>query len=201
MYLSTCWASSGMVSLSWIPSTLVLKGLNSPRMFEGASGLGSQMSMWLGSPCRNSRMTDFALPYPFGPSNGEPGAALASSEKNWGKLSPNRVAPPTRRNSRREYPSHILEILRGIDSITHLRSRVLGDACTKPRLLIEQEGVAVQQRPFQILNAGRSIGSCRDVRLCLMDFLRARRAVECRHVQVISNRVVGRTIENQFGDA
>src|SRR5689334_24725633 len=113
-----------MVSLSWIPSTLVFMGLNNPRMLDGASGLGSQISMWLGPPCKNRRMTDLALPYPLDPSKGEPGAALAWSEKNWGKLNPKNVAPPTRRNSRREYPSHSFAILPGIESITHLRPRV-----------------------------------------------------------------------------
>src|SRR5208283_1328487 len=121
VYLSACWARSGITSLNWMPSTLVLMGLNSPRMLEGASGLGSQMSMWLGPPWRNSRMTDLAWPYPLDPSKGEPGAAWAWSEKNWGRLSPSIVAPPTRRNSRREYPSHILHGLPGIDSMTYLR--------------------------------------------------------------------------------
>ena len=32
-----------------MPGTLVRMGLKSPRTLEGASGFGSQMSMWLGS--------------------------------------------------------------------------------------------------------------------------------------------------------
>ena len=48
-----------------MPGTLVLIGLNSPRIFEGASGFGSQMSMWLGPPCRKMKMTDLALPQPL----------------------------------------------------------------------------------------------------------------------------------------
>ena len=45
VHLSIEEASFGIVSLSQMPGTLVLMGLNSPRTFDGASGLGSQMSM------------------------------------------------------------------------------------------------------------------------------------------------------------
>ena len=50
-----------------MPSTFVSMAPNSPRMLEGASGFGSQMSMWLGPPWRKSRMTDLALPKPLPP--------------------------------------------------------------------------------------------------------------------------------------
>ena len=56
-----------MCSLMCVPGILVLIGLNSPRMFAGASGLGSQMSMWLGPPCRKIMMTFLALPKPRAP--------------------------------------------------------------------------------------------------------------------------------------
>jgi len=46
--LSICSASLGMTSLSQIPGPWSAALLNSPRTFDGASGLGSQMSMWLG---------------------------------------------------------------------------------------------------------------------------------------------------------
>src|SRR5713101_4354829 len=62
--LSICLASSGMTSLSEMPGTIDLIGLNSPRTFEGASGFGSQISMWLGPPWRKTRMTDLAQPQP-----------------------------------------------------------------------------------------------------------------------------------------
>src|SRR5882672_2651583 len=54
--LSICLASCGMTSLSQMPGTLDLMGLNSPRTFEGASGFGSQMSIWLGPPWRKTKM-------------------------------------------------------------------------------------------------------------------------------------------------
>src|SRR5262245_34736681 len=39
-----------------MPGTAVSIGLNSPRTFSGASGLGSNVSMWLGPPAIQSRM-------------------------------------------------------------------------------------------------------------------------------------------------
>src|SRR5437588_415796 len=58
--LSIWSASMGIVSLTSMPATFVLIGLNSPRTLDGALGLGSQISIWLGPPCRNSMMTDLA---------------------------------------------------------------------------------------------------------------------------------------------
>src|SRR5690348_2377422 len=104
MHLSICLASSGMVSLSRTPSTFVLIGLNSPRILLGASGLGSQMSRWLGPPWRKQRMTDLALPKPVAPCKLLV-AALALSEKNSGRLNPASPIAPTRMNSRRDQPS------------------------------------------------------------------------------------------------
>src|SRR5438445_11686042 len=45
-----------------MPRTFVAIGVNGPRTFSGACGLGSQRSMWLGAPALKIRMTDFALP-------------------------------------------------------------------------------------------------------------------------------------------
>ena len=59
-----------------VPGILVGMPLNSPRMLSGASGLGSQMSMWLGPPWRKIMMTDFALPKPRAPSNFVAAAAV-----------------------------------------------------------------------------------------------------------------------------
>src|SRR6266436_3382761 len=67
--LSRALAIIGMVSLMCVPGILVLIGFNSPRMLAGASGFGSQMSIWLGPPCRKTMMTDFALPKPREPSS------------------------------------------------------------------------------------------------------------------------------------
>src|SRR6266550_799067 len=71
MALSICCASIGIVSLNWMPETFVLMGLNSPRTFDGASGFGSQISIWLGPPCRKTMITDFAELKPRAPSNRE----------------------------------------------------------------------------------------------------------------------------------
>src|SRR2546426_8693389 len=128
VYLLADLARKGIVSLSRTPSTLLLMALNSPRMFEGASGLGSQMSRWLGPPWRKQRITDLAAPKPLAPSNGVP-AALAFRAKYWGRLSPNKPVAPTRRNSRRVNPSQSLPMGPGMDSMIRLLRKIpLGDS-------------------------------------------------------------------------
>src|ERR1700690_647117 len=118
-----------MVSLTCMPSTLVLMALNSPRMLAGASGFGSQMSIWLGPPCRKSMMTDFAPPNAFeGVSS--LAAAWAFQEKNSGRLRPSRVAPPTRINSRRDHPSQLRTGRPGIVSKVHRSFRTHQDYIT-----------------------------------------------------------------------
>src|SRR5712692_4002683 len=122
--LSICLASSGMTSLSEMPGTIDLIGLNSPRTFEGASGFGSQISMWLGPPWRKTRMTDLARPQPDLPlalSGAE--AALACKRRTSARLTPRMPAPPTRRNSRRLKPSHVLPGCPGIEIIILLRCK------------------------------------------------------------------------------
>src|SRR3989442_6356087 len=99
--LSICLASSGMTSLSEMPGTIDLIGLNSPRTFEGASGFGSQISMWLGPPWRETRMTDFGPPpphLPFALSGAE--AALACQRQTSAQLAARVAAPTTPRESR-----------------------------------------------------------------------------------------------------
>src|SRR2546426_12594715 len=97
-----------MVSLNWMPGTFVLMGLNSPRTFEGAPGLGSQMSRWLGPPCRKQRITDLALPKGLPRATPFRLAAWAFQDRKWGRLKPKSVAPPTRKNSLRVGPSQHL---------------------------------------------------------------------------------------------
>src|SRR5437899_1495749 len=121
--LSIWSASMGMVSLTWMPDTLVLIGLNSPRILEGASGLGSQMSMWLGPPCRNSMITDFAAPKALAFDSTLAAAADAFQERKSGRFSPNRPAPPTRSNSRRDQPSQVRTGRPGIVSMYLLLGR------------------------------------------------------------------------------
>src|ERR1700732_1907668 len=100
-----------------MPETLVLIGLNSPRTLDGASGLGSQMSMWLGPPCRKSMMTDLAAPKALLVDSTLAGAAEACQERNSGRFSPSNPAPPTRSNSRRDQPSQVRTGRPGIVSI------------------------------------------------------------------------------------
>src|SRR5947207_4644486 len=104
--LSIWSASMGIVSLTSIPGTFVLIGLNSPRTLDGALGLGSQISIWLGPPCRNSMMTDLAAPNALG-FESVLAAAEAFKERNSGKFNPRQPAPPTRINSRRDQPSQV----------------------------------------------------------------------------------------------
>src|SRR5712675_1260444 len=104
--LSIWSASIGMTSLTSMPGTLVLIGLKSPRTLEGALGLGSQISMWLGPPCRNSMSTDLAAPHALG-FDSVFAAAAAFHERNSGRFKPSKPAPPMRINSRRDQPSQV----------------------------------------------------------------------------------------------
>src|SRR4051812_48811502 len=99
-----------------MPETFDLIDLNSPRIFDGASGFGSQISIWLGPPWRKSMITDLALPqpvltFPSGP------LLAACNRKISPRLSPRTPAPPIRKNSRRLNPSHVLPVKPGIDNI------------------------------------------------------------------------------------
>ena len=78
VHLSSCSAIIGMVSLMCVPGIFVLIGLNSPRMFAAASGFGSQISIWLGPPCRNTMITDFAVSKPRLPASGLTPVAAAA---------------------------------------------------------------------------------------------------------------------------
>src|ERR1700694_30502 len=100
-------------------------------MLEGASGLGSQVSICLGPPCRKSMITDLAAP------KGLPGvsvfasAAEAFQARNSGRLRPIRLAPPTRNSSRREKPSQVLPVRPGIETMSELYAFREQTAATK----------------------------------------------------------------------
>src|SRR5580692_6602499 len=128
----------GMVSLTWMPETFVLIGLKSPRTFDGASGLGSQISMWLGPPCRKSMMTDLAAPKALVVDSTLDGAAEACQERNSGRFSPSNPAPPTRSSSRRDQPSQVRTGRPGIVSI---------DATPWPRLYHPGSGDRIKGTP------------------------------------------------------
>ena len=59
--LSVIFAQWGRCSLTNVPGTAVATGSNGPRISAGASGLRSHMSIVLGPPPRNRKMTDVAL--------------------------------------------------------------------------------------------------------------------------------------------
>src|SRR5688572_18811419 len=63
------FAKRGKCSLIRMPGMEVSMGRNSPRISAGASGLGSNVSMWLGPPAIQRRMQDLG--------RGPPGAAAA----------------------------------------------------------------------------------------------------------------------------
>src|SRR5437879_1097453 len=87
-------------------------------MLESASVLGAQMSMWLGPHCRNSMMTDLAAPKDFALDSTLAAAAEAFQDKKSGRFNPNRPAPPTRINSRRDQPSQVRTGRPGIVSMS-----------------------------------------------------------------------------------
>src|SRR5712692_5306693 len=148
--LSIWSASMGMTSLTSMPGTLVLIGLKSPRTLEGALGLGSQISMWLGPPCRNSMITDLAAPKAL-PFDSTLAAADAFQERNSGRFNPNKPAPPTRINSRRDQPSQVRTGRPGIVSMY----RLLGQDYTT--------WLAPEDVGFQISDFG---GSASDLQSC-----------------------------------
>src|SRR5439155_4794320 len=145
-----------MTSETLIPGTTVLIGLKSPRMFDGASGFGSQISMWLGPPWRKIRSTDLALPQPGLPLLSATGFAFACRRSTSARLRPKRPAPPTRKNSRRENPSQVLPGRPGIEIIFSLS--------------VEQKRRTVDQGPGEILRdlQPRTLGEIdgRDLFVC-----------------------------------
>src|SRR5437870_1185197 len=89
-------------------------------MVAGAAGLGSHKSMWLGEPCRYSRITPLARPKPDRPDPvGDFEASRASDclEKTVGRLRPTMLSPPTVISSLRESASQSLPRLVRIESM------------------------------------------------------------------------------------
>src|SRR5687768_1860641 len=125
--LSRTLARLGITSLTPTPVSLVLMGLKSPRMLSGASGLGSQMSRWLGPPWRKMKMKFLAEPKParLAASAGAAPAPRASSWSRLARLRPSSPAPPTRSSSRRETPSHVAPGCPGIESMVRSPSSLL----------------------------------------------------------------------------
>src|ERR1700688_3273080 len=91
----------GMVSLMFVPGILVLMGLNSPRMLSGASGLGSQISMWLGPPRRHTMITVAARRRQREPASLLAPFAAPRQARNWERFKPKRPIEPARSSSRR----------------------------------------------------------------------------------------------------
>src|SRR6185312_3841732 len=84
-----------------MPGTLVLIGLNSPRISAGSFGLRSYISMWLGPPACQIRITD---------RRGELEDDWAARRRSKpGSVRPPRARLPTFRNERRLMPSQVRE--------------------------------------------------------------------------------------------
>src|SRR5215510_6534363 len=97
-----------MCSLTKVPGMTVLIGLNSPRTFAGASGLGSQISMCDGPPWRKIITTFLADSQPRAPAYLlAAAAAFARQKKKCGRLRLIRPMDPIRRSSRRVGPSQL----------------------------------------------------------------------------------------------
>jgi hypothetical protein len=89
----------GRCSPIWMPGTFVLIGLNSPRNSAGALGFKSYMSIWLGPPACQIRITD---------RRGVLDAFSAARRRsNPGSVSPPRARLPTFKNVRRLTPSQV----------------------------------------------------------------------------------------------
>src|SRR5258708_6635325 len=146
--LSRAFAIIGMVSLMCVPVILVLIGLNSPRMLAGASGLGSQMSMWLGPPWRKTMMTDFALPNPRDPSSLPAAFAVPCQARKSTRFRPSRPMEPARRSSRLVGPSQVVHFCPGITSM-------------ESSSVVVQKCFAVDERPKQVLRLGRAAAGAR----------------------------------------
>jgi hypothetical protein len=89
-------ASLGKCSLIRRPGVRVAIVRKLPRISAGASGLGSQVSSWLGPPHMKISRQDRARPNPAGP------AATARLRYNWGSPSPAIASVPAHKASRRD---------------------------------------------------------------------------------------------------
>ena len=91
MTLSMTCASRGRRSQTFKPGTLDGMQPSSPRISSGASGLGSNVSSWLGEPYMKSRMHDLAWPNPGRLAAGTIAAARACDKCcNSGRASPSK---------------------------------------------------------------------------------------------------------------
>src|ERR1700682_4062857 len=107
--LSIFFAIFGSNSETWMPATLVEIGL------KLLLGFGSQVSIWLGPPSSQNKMTEFAL---------TPAGDLAAAARRYSlKVRPKNPSEPTLRKSRRE-----LGMLATCPPILHLPlSVILGE--------------------------------------------------------------------------
>src|SRR5439155_4717664 len=142
-----------MCSPIHVPEILVLIGLNSPRMLDGASGFGSQISMCDGPPCRKIITTFLADSQPRAPAYLLAAAAACApsrQKKKCGRLRPIMAMEPTRNSSRRVGPSQLQPPWPGRFSMISASIDI-------------EKRFAVEQRPEQILGAA-SLGAIREVR-------------------------------------
>src|SRR5216684_9148802 len=177
-----------------VPAILVLIGLNSPRTFDGASGLGSQISMCDGPPCRKIITTLLADSQPRAPAYLlATVAALACSrqKKKCGRLRPIRPMEPMRNTSRRVGPSQLQPRCPG-------RFSMISTLYLK--LIDVQKGFAVDQRPQEILGA-TSFGCIRQILHSALTFLLGREATQRRKIKLVHDGFVALAAQNQLGHA
>src|SRR5439155_19891662 len=99
--LSICWPVRGRCSDTWMPETFVSLAANLPRISRGASGLGSQVSRWLGPPASQIRIAESAVPVVCPPSFDV--LVASASAKYFESDNPMKLSTPTRSTSRRWY--------------------------------------------------------------------------------------------------
>src|SRR5262245_31939671 len=99
-------ASFGSSSVNVRPGVLVSMVANGPRYSEGASGFGSNMSMWLGAPQSQTNRIDLARPRGLAATGrAEPATPRAAAVDVAARRNERRVIPPQVRARKRPISS------------------------------------------------------------------------------------------------
>src|ERR1043165_7424788 len=173
-YLSAILARRGKSSQISMPGTLVGMGRNSPRTSDGASGLRSHMSWWLGPPDRWTLMIALEVVLP----------SRASARRRSGRAKPPRPIAPILRKLRRAMPSQLGN-----------RSPVMVNMVRPPftpllsrfPLVVEEEFLRIDQGPDDVLEGRRAVlrFELRDVRRRVLHLVLRGRAAEGPEVQLL----------------
>src|SRR3954451_18334378 len=146
-YLSRLFASLVMCSEKCAPGTAVGIALNSPRYSSGASGLGSNVSKWVGPPSIQMRMHDFAFASRLLP----PSAARARARRAVASPPPSRVPSPSCRQSRRFIPAQFFQV--GITVVPSLRGEPVN-----MRVYMSPCGIQGVEHPADLFGRLRTLG-------------------------------------------